>query len=67
MSGCIIAAIEVTTKLVSFASTFVQHLWRNGLARLAVNQKVGGSSPPRCVSFLLLIFFVVKEFLMCVC
>ena len=26
-------------------------LWRNRLARLAVNQKVGGSSPPRDVDF----------------
>ena len=26
--------------------------WRNGLARLTVNQKVGGSSPPGGVDFL---------------
>ena len=36
-----------------------QHLWRNWLARSAVNRKVGGSSPPRCAFFLspLLLFF----------
>ena len=28
-----------------------QHLWRNWLARSAVNRKVGGSSPPRCAFF----------------
>ena len=29
-----------------------QLLWRNLLARSAVNRKVGGSSPPRSVNFL---------------
>ena len=27
------------------------HLWRNRLARSAVNRKVGGSNPPRCDFF----------------
>ncbi|ORE19131.1 hypothetical protein BCV71DRAFT_234335 [Rhizopus microsporus] len=31
-----------------------QLLWRNWLARLTVNQEVGGSSPPRSVSFFVL-------------
>ena len=30
----------------------IQPLWRNWLARSAVNRKVGGSSPPRGVQFL---------------
>jgi hypothetical protein len=29
----------------------ISSLWRNRLARSAVNRKVGGSSPPRDVSF----------------
>ena len=29
----------------------IMPLWRNRLARLTVNQKVGGSNPPRCGSF----------------
>ena len=29
-----------------------EHLWRNWLARSAVNRKVAGSSPARCVLFL---------------
>ena len=30
-----------------------EHLWRNWLARSAVNRKVAGSSPARCVLFLI--------------
>ena len=40
--------VVVHSKVASIDTCFYQHLWRNGLARLAVNQKVGGSSPPRC-------------------
>ncbi|KAI8889801.1 hypothetical protein K501DRAFT_169884, partial [Backusella circina FSU 941] len=32
-------------------------LWRNWLARLTVNQEVGGSSPPRSDSF----FFIFAQ------
>ena len=35
-----------------------EHLWRNRLARSAVNRKVGGSSPPRCEHF----FFAFVHF-----
>ena len=34
-----------------------KHLWRNRLARSAVNRKVGGSSPPRCDFLFLYIFY----------
>ena len=37
---------------------FQWHLWRNRLAQLAVNQKVGGSSPPRCGDFFIPVLFV---------
>ena len=33
-----------------------KHLWRNWLARSAVNRKVAGSSPARCVAYFFLIF-----------
>ena len=33
-----------------------QHLWRNRLARSAVNRKVAGSSPARCESISLFFF-----------
>ncbi len=33
-----------------------EHLWRNWLARSAVNRKVAGSSPARCELFFLLFF-----------
>ena len=36
----------------------MKHLWRNRLARSAVNRKVGGSSPPRCDFFFAVIFSV---------
>ena len=38
-----------------------RHLWRNRLARSAVNRKVAGSSPAKCVffcCFVLLFFFL---------
>ena len=44
----------------------IQPLWRNWLARSAVNRKVGGSSPPRGVQFLTnswLIFYYFFFFL----
>ena len=37
---------------VTFPKLSYQSLWRNRLARSAVNRKVGGSSPPRDDSFL---------------
>ena len=37
--------------IMPFRSLRSRHLWRNRLARSAVNRKVGGSSPPRCVFF----------------
>ena len=39
----------------------VKHLWRNRLARSAVNRKVGGSSPPRC-GFLISFFTFQNHF-----
>ena len=36
---------------VTFAYPDVQPLWRNRLARSAVNRKVGGSNPPRGACF----------------
>ena len=38
-----------------YASKAAKHLWRNWLARSAVNRKVAGSSPARCGK--LLFFF----------
>ena len=49
--------IYVESKVVEQYKTDSQHccltqpLWRNWLARSAVNRKVGGSSPPRGDSF----------------
>ena len=37
-------------------------LWRNWLARSAVNRKVGGSSPPRSVSFFFSLLFQLHFF-----
>ena len=37
-----------------------KHLWRNWLARSAVNRKVGGSSPPRCVFVLLFSLQIIQ-------
>ncbi len=63
--------VDLTTALCLSAKCLAQHwffattsqrsirsrsLWRNWLARSAVNWKVGGSSPPRDVGFLLLPF-----------
>ena len=42
-------------------------LWRNRLARSAVNRKVGGSSPPRDVFFFLKtqnVFFSCRSYVM---
>ena len=57
---CFVAFLFVQTRLLSGYDAFCQQinciafmrsLWRNRLARSAVNRKVGGSSPPRDVSF----------------
>jgi hypothetical protein len=48
-------AIIIIFKLISEA---YQLPWRNWLARLTVNQEVGGSSPPGSDSFFSLILFL---------
>ena len=47
----------------NFLSQFpCQHLWRNWLARSAVNRKVAGSSPARCGFFFFLFSFYLYPF-----
>ena len=38
-------------------------LWRNRLARSAVNRKVGGSSPPRDDCFVVVCFVSTQQFM----
>ena len=42
-----------------YASKTAKHLWRNRLARSAVNRKVAGSSPARCEKHLFFSFSAV--------
>ena len=56
--------IYVESKVVEQYKTDSQHccltqpLWRNWLARSAVNRKVGGSSPPGGDLFLIITFYM---------
>ena len=45
---------EGETYPISCITTFIpdKHLWRNWLARSAVNRKVAGSSPARCEAYI---------------
>ena len=49
---------------VAVVSVVSKHLWRNRLARSAVNQKVAGSSPARC-EHMFFVFFSHVNFLIC--
>ena len=50
--------LQVTIiKIIVCLLSFTSHLWRNWLARSAVNRKVAGSSPARCGFFFFLFFF----------
>ena len=48
---------------VTFPELSYQSLWRNRLARSAVNRKVGGSSPPRDVHFIFLLSEIESLFI----
>jgi hypothetical protein len=49
------------TKRAKDIMLFIESLWRNRLARSAVNRKVGGSSPPRDDLFLNAVNFTLFD------
>ena len=47
-SGLKLNLLAIGSELYSYGFACGKHLWRNWLARSAVNRKVAGSSPARC-------------------